>query len=50
MSAFLILLTLTRRIKIEGIFKHRNVYFFDSLVGYFHAAVYFRIRPFIEKF
>lgn len=48
-SAFLILLTLTRRIKIEGIFKHRNVYFFDSLVGYFHAAVYFRITRFFQS-
>ncbi|BAV07386.1 PLD-like domain-containing protein [Filimonas lacunae] len=35
--------------KIEGIFKYRNIYFFDALVGYFHASGYFRIRKFIEK-
>lgn len=35
--------------KIEGIFRHRNIYFFDALVGYFRASGYFRIRKFIEK-
>lgn len=35
--------------KIEGIFEHRNIHFFDALVGYFRATGYFRIRPFIEK-
>jgi len=35
--------------KIEGIFQHRNIHFFDALVGYFRASGYFRIRPFIEK-
>src|SRR5690606_27444133 len=35
--------------KIEGIFKHRNIHFFDALVGYFRASGYFRIRRFIEK-
>src|SRR5436189_838873 len=35
--------------KIEGIFKHRNIDFFDALVGYFRASGYFRIRKFIEK-
>jgi superfamily II DNA or RNA helicase len=35
--------------KIEGIFKHRDIYFFDALVGYFRASGYFRIRKFIEK-
>lgn len=35
--------------KIEGIFHHRNIHFFDALVGYFRATGYFRIRPFIEK-
>lgn len=35
--------------KIEGIFKFRNIHFFDALVGYFRASGYFRIRPFIEK-
>jgi len=35
--------------KIEGIFKHRNIHFFDALVGYFRASGYFRIRPFVEK-
>ncbi|WP_041616306.1 helicase-related protein [Spirosoma linguale] len=35
--------------KIEGIFKHRNIHFFDALVGYFYASGYFRIRPYIER-
>jgi len=35
--------------KIEGIFKHRNIHFFDALVGYFRASGYFRIRPFVDK-
>lgn len=35
--------------KIEGIFKHRNIHFFDALVGYFRASGYFKIRPFVEK-
>lgn len=35
--------------KIEGIFKHRNIHFFDALVGYFRASGYFRIREFVEK-
>ena len=34
--------------KIEGIFKYRNIYFFDALVGYFRASGYFKIRKFIE--
>lgn len=35
--------------KIEGVFNHRNVHFFDALVGYFRASGYFRIRKFIER-
>ena len=35
--------------KIEGIFKYRNIHFFDALVGYFKASGYFRIRKFVEK-
>ncbi len=35
--------------KIEGIFTHRNIHFFDALVGYFRASGYFHIRPFVEK-
>ncbi len=35
--------------KIEGIFRYRNIHFFDALVGYFRASGYFRIRPFVEK-
>jgi len=35
--------------KIEGIFAHRNIHFFDALVGYFRASGYFQIRPFVEK-
>ncbi|MCE1248819.1 MAG: phospholipase D-like domain-containing protein, partial [Firmicutes bacterium] len=35
--------------KIEGIFKYRNIHFFDALVGYFRASGYFRIRKFVEN-
>ena len=35
--------------KLEGIFKHRSIHFFDALVGYFRASGYFRIRPFVDK-
>lgn len=35
--------------KIEGIFKHKNIYFLDALVGYFRASGYFQIREFIES-
>jgi len=35
--------------KLEGIFQHRSVHFFDALVGYFRASGYFRIRPFVDK-
>jgi len=35
--------------KIEGIFKYRNIHFFDALVGYFRASGYFKIRKFVEK-
>jgi superfamily II DNA/RNA helicase/HKD family nuclease len=35
--------------KIEGVFQHKSIYFFDALVGYFRASGYFKIRPFIEK-
>jgi HKD family nuclease len=35
--------------KIEGIFKYRNIHFFDALAGYFRASGYFRIRPFVDK-
>lgn len=35
--------------KIEGIFKYRNIHFFDALVGYFRASGYFRMRKFVEK-
>ncbi len=35
--------------KIEGIFQHRNIHFFDALVGYFRASGYFRIRNFVKK-
>lgn len=35
--------------KIEGVFEHKNICFFDALVGYFYASGYFRIRKFIEK-
>ena len=35
--------------KIEGIFKHKSIYFLDALVGYFRASGYFQIREFIER-
>jgi superfamily II DNA/RNA helicase/HKD family nuclease len=35
--------------KIEGIFKHKNIYFLDALVGYFRASGYFQIREFVES-
>ncbi|MBC8155994.1 MAG: helicase [Bacteroidetes bacterium] len=35
--------------KIEGIFTHRNIHFFDALVGYFYASGYFRVRPYIQR-
>jgi superfamily II DNA/RNA helicase/HKD family nuclease len=35
--------------KIEGIFRYRDIHFFDALVGYFRASGYFRIRKFVEK-
>ena len=35
--------------KIEDIFHHRQIHFFDALVGYFYASGYFRVRPYIER-
>lgn len=35
--------------KIEGVFKHKNIYFLDALVGYFRASGYFQIREFVES-
>jgi len=35
--------------KIEGIFRHKNIYFLDALVGYFRASGYFQIRDFVES-
>lgn len=35
--------------KIEGVFKYKEVHFFDALVGYFRASGYFRIRKFIQQ-
>ena len=29
--------------KIEGVFKYKEVHFFDARVGYFRASGYFRI-------
>lgn len=34
--------------KIEGVFKYKQVHFFDALVGYFRASGYFKIRKFIQ--
>lgn len=35
--------------KIEGVFQHKKIHFFDVLVGYFRASGYFRVRPFIQR-
>src|SRR5690606_42039462 len=35
--------------KLEGVFKHKNIHFFDALVGYFRASGYFQIREFVER-
>ncbi|MDH6304212.1 superfamily II DNA or RNA helicase [Parabacteroides sp. PF5-5] len=35
--------------KIKGIFEHKNIHFFDALVGYFRASGYFQVRPFVDK-
>ena len=35
--------------KFEGIFQHRNIYYFDALVGFFRASGYFKIRNTLEK-
>ncbi len=35
--------------KIEGIFTHTQVHYFDALVGYFRSSGYFRIRKYIAK-
>ena len=35
--------------KLAGIFQHRDIHYFDALVGYLRASGYFRIRPFVEK-
>lgn len=35
--------------KIAGVFKYKQVHFFDALVGYFRASGYFKIRKFIQQ-
>ncbi|MCL2417299.1 MAG: phospholipase D-like domain-containing protein [Bacteroidales bacterium] len=35
--------------KIKGVFEHKNIHFFDALVGYFRASGYFNVRPFVEN-
>lgn len=35
--------------KIEGIFAHKKIHFFDALIGYFYASGYFQIRKFVEN-
>jgi len=35
--------------KIESIFKHRKIHFFDALVGFFRASGYFMIRDYIQQ-
>ena len=36
--------------KFRGVFEHNtDIDSFDTLVGYFRASDYFRIRPFLEK-
>ncbi|MDR0438174.1 MAG: phospholipase D-like domain-containing protein, partial [Bacteroidales bacterium] len=35
--------------KIKEVFEHKNIHFFDALVGYFRASGYFNVRPFVEN-
>lgn len=36
--------------KFEGVFTHvQSIRCFDSLVGYFRASGYFKIRPFLDN-
>lgn len=35
--------------KLEGLFQHKKPYYFDSLVGFFRASGYFRIRKFLDQ-
>lgn len=35
--------------KIEGIFKYRNIHFFDALVGYFRASGYSGLDLLLKK-
>lgn len=35
--------------KIEGVFKYKQVHFFDALVGYCRASGYFKIHKFIQQ-
>lgn len=35
--------------KLEGIFRHMEVYHFDALVGYFHMSGYHRIHEYLER-
>jgi superfamily II DNA/RNA helicase len=34
--------------KLEGIFQHMDVYYFDAVIGYFRASGYFRIYNFLR--
>jgi len=35
--------------KFKGIFEYQDIYYFDSLIGYFRSSGYFKLRPFLEK-
>lgn len=35
--------------KLDGLFQHKKPYYFDSLVGFFRASGYFRIRKFLDQ-
>ena len=35
--------------KIEGVFQHKKIHYWDILVGYFRASGYFGIRPFVQS-
>jgi hypothetical protein len=35
--------------KFKGVFTHRNIYYFDALVGFFRASGYFKIRKELEN-
>ena len=35
--------------KLEGLFRHKQIYYFDALSGFFRASGYFRIKKFLDQ-